>query len=298
MILLDGTELGTEEEKERWAMKTKFRLNHRCFGSYEFGEKKLRSAEIEEVVVALDTLSFEEYLETRTFILTTSIFYVDDVIYELNNFLENLGIKPSQLILYIHNEGQRYFNPGLRNLYKSYNYITKNELWDDREVLESLVKSTDKLSELTDKGIGTNVLIKHRAMALIDLMEDIINVAFSCAKDLIGPESVAMHDEYLRELEKFMVLRRLNIFNYTNTSSACFNYDFNRQVNNEEGAEIPNRLDNPMEISFFNTDTQKGLMESFEKSASGQMRLMTRVHLPHLFRATKEIAQECSQALP
>ena len=100
LILLDGTELGTKADRDSWDMRTKFRLNHRCFGSYDFGENRLRSGEIEEVVVALDTLSFQEYLETRTFVLTTSIFYVDHILYELVEFLEQLGIKPSKLIMW------------------------------------------------------------------------------------------------------------------------------------------------------------------------------------------------------
>lgn len=288
LILLDGTELGTKADRDSWDMRTKFRLNHRCFGSYDFGENRLRSGEIEEVVVALDTLSFQEYLETRTFVLTTSIFYVDHILYELVEFLEQLGIKPSKLIMHIHEKGELYFSTGLKDLYQSFNSVTKSELWDDKEDLENFIKSTDDLSKLTQKGVGTNVLFRHRATALMNLTEDIIDVAFACTKDLIGPENYVIYQEYLHELKKFMTLRRCGLFDCTQTDSVWFNYDFNSQEN-VDWAGIPKKLEHPIEVSFFNTDMKKGTIESFDSSFAGIMRLIVRVRLPHLFRKSMNL---------
>ncbi len=283
LILLDGTELGTKADRNRWDMSTKFRLNHRCFGSYKFGENTLRCGEIEEVVVALDTLSFQDYLETRSFVLTTSIFYVDNILYELVMFLENLGIKPSQLITHIHENGENYFSAGLKKLYQSFNKTTKTELWDDREALDHFVKSSDDLSELTKKGIGTNVLFRHRATALMNLVDDIIDVAFACTKDLIGPECYVTYQDYLCELKKFMTLRRRGLFDCTQTDRSSFHYDFTSQENSEWSC-APNKLEHPIEITFLNTDKKKGTIESFDSSFAGIMRLIVRVRLPKLFR--------------
>jgi len=291
LILLDGTELGSEVGCSRWNMRTKFRLNHRCFGVYEFGDKKLHSGEIEEVVVGLDTLSFEDYIKTRDFVLTASVFYVDDVLDELVEFLEGLEIKPSQLILRIHNEGRRYFTSGLINLYQSFSDISKNELWEDREALESFIQSTDML-EITEKGIGTNVIFRHRAIAVTELIEDIIDVAFACTRDLIGSEYASKYKDYMGELKQFMVLRRRNMFSCTQTYNAWFNYDFLSRTgetqNNRKHADIPSRLDQPIHITFFNTEKQKATVGSFDSSFAGIMRLIVRVRLPNMFRMARK----------
>jgi radical SAM superfamily enzyme YgiQ (UPF0313 family) len=296
LILLDGTELGAKADRDSWGMRTKFRLNHRCFGIYDFGKNRLHTGEIEEVVVALDTLNFQEYLETRTFVLTTSIFFVDHMLHELVEFLELLGIKPSKFIMHIHEKGERYFSAKLKDLYQSYNTLTKSELWDDREALEHFIKSTDDMSKLTQKGIGTNILFRHRATALIDLTEDIIDVAFACTKDLLGSEYYVKHQEYLTELKKFMTLRRSGMFDCTQTDSVWLNYDFNSQ-DELDWAEIPKKLEHPIEVSFFNTDKKKGTIGSYDNSFAGIMRMIPQVRLPKLFRKSINLVPLGSKAI-
>ncbi|PYV09158.1 MAG: hypothetical protein DMG07_23865, partial [Acidobacteria bacterium] len=119
LILLDGSELSTEESRSKWSMKTMFRLNHRSFGSYEFGDTKVRAHEVEEVVVALDSMPFEDYLECRSFYFTLGVFYLDEIVFELLEFLKNFGIKTSDFIRYVHKEGRARFSPGLEKLYAS-----------------------------------------------------------------------------------------------------------------------------------------------------------------------------------
>ena len=200
--------------------------------------------------------------------------------------------------MYIHEKGESHFNSGLKELYESFNNITKSELWDNKEALEHFIKSVDDLSELTNKkGIGTNVLFRHCATALMNLVDDIIDAAFACTKDLIGPECYVTYQDYLCELKKFMALRRRGLFDCTQTDSAWFHYDFPSQENSEWACE-PNKLEHPIEISFLNTDKKKGTIESFDSSFAGIMRLIVRVRLPKLFRTTKETAQEHSHALP
>lgn len=62
LMLLNGTELNSPEQRERWGSRTKFRVLPRDFVALRSGEKVLA---VEEVVVASKDLGFEEYRELR-----------------------------------------------------------------------------------------------------------------------------------------------------------------------------------------------------------------------------------------
>ena len=65
LMILPGTELGSQETKHKYDMKTKFRVVPRCYGSYEVYGKETNVAEIEEICTSHNTLSFADYLECR-----------------------------------------------------------------------------------------------------------------------------------------------------------------------------------------------------------------------------------------
>ena len=66
LMLIDGSELNTPQEKEKWGLKTKFRIIPRDFTKLTDGKVVV---EIEEVGIGSNTLSFDEYLELRLFAL-------------------------------------------------------------------------------------------------------------------------------------------------------------------------------------------------------------------------------------
>jgi len=68
-MLLDGSELGSPKERQKWDLKTKFRILPKDFVKLSDGKVIV---EIEEVVIETDKLTFEEYLELRSlaFIIT------------------------------------------------------------------------------------------------------------------------------------------------------------------------------------------------------------------------------------
>ena len=73
-MILPGTELGSQETKEKYKMKTKFRVVPRCYGSYEVYGRETNVAEIEEICTSHNTLSFDDYLECRKMNLIINIF--------------------------------------------------------------------------------------------------------------------------------------------------------------------------------------------------------------------------------
>lgn len=284
LILLDGSELGTEESRQKWDMRTKFRINHRCFGSYQFGERRLRATEIEEVVVSLDTLSFDDYLECRAFYLSVGVFYMDEILFELLEFLKAHGVKPSQFVRYVHGDGRRHFTQGLRDLYDSFAHATRNELWDSKSDLLEFMNSADRSEADVRKVGGYNVIYWHRAQAFRTLVDDVMATGFACAHDLLDPQILAENGEYLAQLERYMLLRKRNVFDCKQVFRDRFDFDF-VGLDRVAFMDVPQRLDAPVEIEFSHDREQTALFGSFhDTGTAGAARAMAKLCMPRMYR--------------
>ena len=285
LILLDGSEMGTEESRKKWQMKTKFRINHRCFGSYQFGDERLRPVEIEEVVVGLDTLSLQDYLECRLFYLTVGVFYMDEILFELLEFLKKLGVEASQFIRYMHTEGRRHMSKGLTDLYQSFADATNNELWDSREELVEFMQAADRTEEDIRAGKmgGYNIIFWHRAKVLTGLVDDVIDAAFEGARELLPPETLEEHSAYMTQLKNYMQLRKRNVFDFKAVYKDRFDFDF-IGLDKVAFMDTPKRLDEPLEIEFFHTDEQTALFGSFNTGVTGAARTMAKLCMPRMYR--------------
>jgi len=287
LILLDGSELGTEESRRKWDMRTKFRLNHRCFGGYQFGERRLRAAELEEVVVGSDTLSLDDYLECRLFYLTVGVFYMDEILFELIEFVKSQGIKPSTFIRHIHGDGRRHFTQGLNDLYDSFVRATRNELWDSKEELLDYMNSADRSEEDVRKVGGYNVIFWHRAEAFRALVDEVMTVGFACARDLIAPDTATRYAAYLTQLERYMRLRKRNVFDCQQVLRDQFDFDFVK-LDRAAFVETPGRLQAPMTIEFYHDPEQRGLFDSFDTiGTAGAARALAKLQMSRMYRAMR-----------
>ena len=283
LMILDGSELATDTSRKQWNLKTKFRVVPRCFGAYDFQGKEVLSADIEEVCVETDSLSLEDYYECRSFALTMGIFYQDRVMYELYRFLGNFDIHPSDLIPALHDR-RLEFSDGIVDLFKSYDIATSTELWDTRADLEVYTKSHRSVIDMYVSGeLGNNVLYRHRAMAILDLEDDLHDAAFGVAAEFLRNKDQSMYDlysDYLSELKLFSLCRKRNVFDPEGSYHYQFNYDFRTLLDNDfEG--LPQLLPQPAVIRFFSTDDQKTLLKDQlylqGSDLNGLAKLMSRI---------------------
>ena len=77
LMLLDGSELNTPQQREKWGFKTKWRILPRDFVQLRNGKRVL---EIEEVVVSSNTLDFGEYRFSdqvdKTFLFSNNTYFI------------------------------------------------------------------------------------------------------------------------------------------------------------------------------------------------------------------------------
>jgi radical SAM superfamily enzyme YgiQ (UPF0313 family) len=291
LMMLDGTELTTTASRQQWGCGTKFRVVPRCFGIYDFGGTQLLSAEPEEVAVESNTMSFDDYLECREFALTMGLFYQDRILYELYRFLTQFGLKASDVIAVLHAR-RMTFSAGIADLYRSFNQETRNELWASKDELQRFVKSDRSVIEKYIAGeLGNNILFRHRAIALQTLVEDIHEVAFAVALEVLAarnPTAAADYTSYLAELQRYSALRKRNLFDEQETYTGTFHYDLDAMFHDDfEG--LPRRLDEPMEIVFYRTDEQRDMLTSqyaqYGRELNAIGRIVSRIAMSKLQRA-------------
>jgi len=291
LMVLEGTELATQESRDRWQYRSSYRIVPRCFGVYRFGDKEILSAEVEEVCVETPTLPFEDYLDCRSFALTVGLFYGDRVLYELYCFLKNFGIMPSDVLPVLHqdrmNHGER-----LAQLYRSFEKGTIEELWDNSEELEVYTKSgREVIDDYIAGKLGNNLLYRHRAMAIIDLMDDVHQGAFDLAGDLLRQQSVEQFETYkpyLAELRQYSTLRKLDIYDVEKRYVEWFNYDF-QELLATEFRGLPTRLDQPVEVAFYATEEQKAYLRDQlyiqGSDLNGKAKMLARIPVAKLQRS-------------
>lgn len=291
LMMLDGTELTTRESRKKWQCETRFRIVPRCFGMYQFDGKTLLSAEPEEVAVASSTMSFPDYLECREFALTMGLFYQDRILYELYRFLRLCGINPSDVLAVLHAR-RSTFSSGIRDLYRSFNEATRDELWESKEALEDFVQSDERVIQQYITGeLGNNVLFRHRAIALLTLVDDIHDAAFNVVCELLEEKDPAVHrthSAYLAELKLYSALRKRNMFSPEERHVATFHYDFHELLDNDF-ERWPTRLEAPTQVVFYHADDQRDMMMSQFEQYGTQLnaigRIISRIAMSKLQRA-------------
>ena len=289
-MILVGSEMGSKDSMQKWKMGTKFRVLPRCYGVYDFDGKEILCAEIEEICVTTESLSLDDYYECRSFALTEGLFFQDRILIELYRFLENFDIKPSELLLLLHNN-RRKFSEKLTNLYSSFDHDTETELWDSKEKLKKFIKLDRTAIDRYIKGeLGMNVLFRHRAISTLNLVDKIHEEAFKIAEVLLKNKNSGAFSEYydyLLELKKFSTLRKKNVFDYIQRYKFEFNFDF-KKLMEEEFKGLPEKLDRPMKAVFFTNNDKKTMIKKqiIERGSSvdGIGKILSRTSVSMLMR--------------
>ena len=103
LILLPQTAMNTMESREKYEMKTLYRLMPRSYGRYILYDETLTAIEYEEICIANNTMPFEDYLVCRRFSLiiesfTHSVFapmvrlITEDLNISVYDFVKGFGI--------------------------------------------------------------------------------------------------------------------------------------------------------------------------------------------------------------
>jgi hypothetical protein len=171
--------------------------------------------DVEAVAVATNTLSFDEYVEARKYLLVIDLCFNSEVFDPVKKYLRTRGIKTSDWIQSVYRQIES-FPAAPREVFASFEKETKSELWEDEAQLVNFYSQPENYQKLINYEEGGNVLFKHRVWMLSKVSQAWIAAVFRCTEKLIFdqslPAEVAAIKRELTALENFILSATVDCF--------------------------------------------------------------------------------------
>ena len=282
-MLLDGAEMNTPKEREKWGFKTKFRIIPRDFVKLKNGKVIM---EIEEIIVGLKTLTFEEYVKLRMLAFSVFVTNFDIGFKSIINLLRENKIDVFNL-----------FNEIIQNLDKSPKNVqdvfmkfkneTINELWDSPEEIESFYQNEKEYQKLLSGEVGNNNLQMHHALLMANYMKEFSSYVIETAENLLKKQNMFNNEvqTQFKGITNFCYGLSHNLLGddrMTQNPEFIFSYDIQKWLNNLDELPLSNfKFNSPQKIRFVFTDEQYQVSEEkksiFGNSPAGLAQVIKRM---------------------
>ena len=179
-MMLKGAELESLESRTMFKFDTRFRVLPKNYGVY--GDEKV--FDVEEIIVATDTLPFEDYITCRKWHLVSSVFWNDGWFEHVVNFVRAHGIKNSEWwsrMLPAMENG----NAAMREFLEGFVAETKGELFATPESCIEFYARPENFRRLQSGEIGDNLMYRYRAIASFHIWDDVCDAAMNATRDLL-----------------------------------------------------------------------------------------------------------------
>ena len=260
LALIHGTELNSQKTRTMFDYQSRFRPIQRCAGRYRFLDEDFVAVEIEEIAIANNTLSFDDYMDMRRLYLTVGLFYNDRIFGEIHALLRILGLSTFDWIKLIHdNIGNMC--PELQALYHDFSRETMGELWEHTDDLIADVAADVDRYETGE--VGGNVIYKYRSKSIAQHFVELHAVAFAYLRRFLKIEGIAC-DAVVDELERLSRLQKLNLFDTSFEAEETFSYDLLLLISDPGFARSGGKIEDlhyPVTLSIKHTEGQRATIE-------------------------------------
>jgi radical SAM superfamily enzyme YgiQ (UPF0313 family) len=303
LLMLKGSELETRASRDEFKFETRFRIGPKNFGMY--GNETVM--DVEEVVVATDTMSFEDYLEARKYALVSAAYWHDSLLDDVLVFCEKSGVKRSQwldAVLSLMESDQGVVRKYLDNFVRE----TTNELFPTREACVRSYSQEDAFARLLRGEVGDNLMHKYRAIAGFHLWPEIFQVGMNAAKQLLVSGGIAANipdfEEFWQAFSQHVLMAHAHgrtIDEVLTPARASMVYDIHRWLADEAPLDpSPYRLDEPQEFEFRCTETgARELRKAFDvwtADIKGLSKLVTRIQVAWQVRKSVPVLKHMATA--
>ncbi len=295
LMILPGTELGSQETKIKYNMDTRFRVVPRCYGTYDILDKKISVSEIEEICVSTNTLSFEDYLECRKMNLIINIFYNDGIFDGIIKLLRiyNISIWEWLEKLYVNSKKKEFIK--FDTLLNDFLDESENELWKNYDDLRKFCEDSNNIQKFIEGKLGSNLIFKYKSRSLTSSLINAAEIAKKSTKEIISQKKIKDKNIniFIDDLIKFKLCEVQNLFNIEDTKEKEFNYDIKSfldlPVSDLQTIKLERLIfKKPKKIIFLLSKDQKNQLKSYNElfgsSIEGISRTLSRVYIKKLFR--------------
>lgn len=222
-----GTELDHQEYRDKYKIRTRFRILPRNFGRYKFNGKEFPVAEISELVVENSTMSYEEYLYCRFFDLSVEFFYNDQYFLEVNGLLNVLGLSMFDFVLKCHELTMENMPEDLKELYDGLYHNMQDDMWDSVRELKEFIEGEGNLEEY-EKREYENSLASLRAVGLWSCSGSIHQIAEKSLNKLLDEQNIKDKNLrlYVTEMFRFSLYRKKDLLDTKKVYEDEYHFDF------------------------------------------------------------------------
>ena len=288
LMLLIGSTMNSAVSREVYGLQTRWRVMPNCAGVYRFFDTELGVAEIEEIVVANNTMTFDDYVECRVMDFVVELFVNNDWYIELFELIKFYGLELFDFLMFI-KEKRREFPERMAAIFDSFVTDTCKDLFVEKQDIEAYILGEGILEKHVSGELGNNEILDHKALCYLNFKET-TQFIFEMSRLFLGSRISADHvlSLYLADLEKFILCRKDNVIDPEQILTAQFNFDF-KFISQAHFRVDPHELEiAENKFRFFHDEKQssaiKKALKLYGTSVSGLGRFIQNNKMNRMFR--------------
>jgi len=263
LTALPGTKMAGAATRDLYEFDVRHRVYVGCLGVYEIDGREVPCAEIEEVVVGTNTISFEGYLECRIFDFLVKTFIDHDLFSEIFGLLSWLEVSEFGLIEEL-KENHLSSYPEIAALVEKFVGDTKAPLYEDLGELKSRLEKREFVDRYVRGELGRNETLWNRSLAYLEhqsalhqVLRD-ATIAYLDKKGLLTP----LIKDYVDQAAQFSELRKFDPRKIDEERTGLFDFDFIQAGENGFRVDPTNARIEPTTITFQHKDSDLPLIHS------------------------------------
>ena len=289
-MLLVGTDMASPRTRESFGLVGKYRITAGGVGVYNFGKKKIPIAEIHEIIVSSDSMTFEEHISCRVMGLLLEAYHNQSQFEEIFSSLSKMNISEFDLMIYLH-DNKDLFTKKVKKIIKNYENAIRDNLYDTYEEAVAVATDPKNIEKYESGELGFNELLVCNA-DLYFAMEDTVSILLNVLEKYLEEKQMYTPEvmEYFNQLGRFTLLKKRSINNPDHETEEYFDYNFEKlaKLRFEIDPRDIKKLSRRILYKFYHTDEQKSLIRNsidlYENHTDGINRMLYSNNLQKLYR--------------
>ena len=197
--MIGGSEFNTDENRERYGIKTKFRLVDGGYGKYD----NILSIESEEIVLHTNTITMEETLRFRPIHFLTQFMWNYKYYGELIYFAKELGINLMDIVVEVL-ERKESAPQSVQDMFEEFRKDTYGEWFDTERELVDYYSIPENFEYISSGGFG-KMNFKYMYKVILECKEDFDAYLFAIAEQILAERHLLNNEikEQLNNLLKY-----------------------------------------------------------------------------------------------